>query len=451
MHPAVADRLRREVRALVVARHRDRPPADDLTHLARRQVGSVGAHDPHLVQGRRHADRARLPREVVAVEDRDKPLGEPVELVETVRQPPLELVFVLEVERRSDRADHLERPAALFAEVVTLEQRHDLGGNEHDVRRALTLDRLDHPIGVEPTQQDVRAAEVEGRQQRQERPVEDERAGVDDDALRVHPVARREARAVGLAYRVCVDDPLRQPRRSRRVDDVERIVAVDRDPGGRLVACRSGKLRVRAVPGPVAVDEDEAIRGHAAELAAHAVDLGRHGGVRDERARVRVVHEVRQPAAAEEGRERHDHVARPRRRVVELDRLDAVLEHGCDLVALLESEREQRVRDPVDPSVELRERDALALEDDRRVARPVARVARQKRVERHQAAAPFGDRTRRTRSATQTGFTCPSRSTVAVRTTRSPFACSATELTEKRARMRLPAGTGEGKRTRSTP
>ena len=41
VHPAVPDRLRRQVGALVVAGHRDRPPADDLPHLARRQILAV--------------------------------------------------------------------------------------------------------------------------------------------------------------------------------------------------------------------------------------------------------------------------------------------------------------------------------------------------------------------------------------------------------------------------
>jgi hypothetical protein len=44
---------------------------------------------------------------------------------------------VLEVERRSDRADRLERSAALLREVGLLQESDDLGGNEHHVRHTV--------------------------------------------------------------------------------------------------------------------------------------------------------------------------------------------------------------------------------------------------------------------------------------------------------------------------
>ena len=58
---------------------------------------------------------------------------------------------------------------------------------------------------------------------------------------------------------------------------------------------------------------------------------------------------------------------------------------------------------------------------------------------------------RSTISATQTGFSDPSRSIVATRTACSPPATSSTEATVTRARIREPAGTGAGNRTRLVP
>ena len=55
-------------------------------------------------------------------------------------------------------------------------------------------------------------------------------------------------------------------------------------------------------------------------------------------------------------------------------------------------------------------------------------------------------------SATQTGFSAPSRSTVAFVTNWTPLlSTSFTSSTSKCARSRLPTGTGAGKRTLLTP
>jgi hypothetical protein len=60
-------------------------------------------------------------------------------------------------------------------------------------------------------------------------------------------------------------------------------------------------------------------------------------------------------------------------------------------------------------------------------------------------------RKRKTSSATQTGFSPPSRSTVAAIRAWTPASTSSTSSTRKLARSRLPTGTGAGKRTRFTP
>ena len=60
-------------------------------------------------------------------------------------------------------------------------------------------------------------------------------------------------------------------------------------------------------------------------------------------------------------------------------------------------------------------------------------------------------RKRKTSSATQTGFSPPSRSIVAAIRACSPPDTSSTSSTRKLARTRLPTGTGAGKRTRLTP
>ena len=67
------------------------------------------------------------------------------------------------------------------------------------------------------------------------------------------------------------------------------------------------------------------------------------------------------------------------------------------------------------------------------------------------AAATAQRRKRKSASATQTGFSCPSRSIVAATRACSPPLTSSTSSTTKRARTRLPAGTGAGKRTRFSP
>ena len=66
-------------------------------------------------------------------------------------------------------------------------------------------------------------------------------------------------------------------------------------------------------------------------------------------------------------------------------------------------------------------------------------------------AAHAGLRKRKSASATQAGFSCPSSSIVAATRACLPKATSSTSSTRKRPRMRAPDGTGEVKRTRLSP
>ena len=145
---------------------------------------------------------------------------------------------------------------------------------------------------------------------------------------------------------------------------------------------------VGAVSGCGAVDDEEPVGRHAVKIATDRIEVRHQGGVRDECPSVRVVHEIREAAAAKERGERDDHETGPGSCLIELDHLDAVLEQRRDLVPLAQTECEQRVRDPVHSQLELRERDPLALEDDGRMSRPIARVAGEERVERHQRPLP---------------------------------------------------------------
>ena len=71
---------------------------------------------------------------------------------------------------------------------------------------------------------------------------------------------------------------------------------------------------------------------------------------------------------------------------------------------------------------------------------------------RRAAAASQGrSRSRSTSSATQIGRSPPSRSTVVTSTACSPPVTGSTDSTTNRALIRLPAGSGDGKRTRFTP
>ena len=58
---------------------------------------------------------------------------------------------------------------------------------------------------------------------------------------------------------------------------------------------------------------------------------------------------------------------------------------------------------------------------------------------------------RKTSSAAQTGFSCPSRSAIPFRVSCIPPSISSTVRTVKRPRIRLPTGTGAGNRTLLTP
>ncbi len=66
-------------------------------------------------------------------------------------------------------------------------------------------------------------------------------------------------------------------------------------------------------------------------------------------------------------------------------------------------------------------------------------------------AAHAGLRKRKSASATQAGFSCPSSSIVPETRACLPNATSSTSSTVKRPRMRAPDGTGEVKRTRLSP
>ena len=291
---------------------------------------------------------------------------------------------MLEMQRSADRADHLQRAAPLLAEAGSLEQRDQLRRDEHRVGHPLPLDELDHAVGVESGHQHVRAAEVEGRHEGEEGAVEDERPGVEHDALGLDAEARREAGAVRLPDRVGVHDPLREPRRPRRVDDVEGVVAIDRGGSRRLGAGGVDELVILEVARCRAVDEHVAVGGNPGQIGSQAVELRHHRRVRDQDPRVRVVDEIRQPGAAQERGERHDDETRPRGRVIELDHLDAVLEHRRDLVALLEAEPGRARSRPGSPARRAARTSAARPRRRAPCVRAVARVAGEQRVERHQ-------------------------------------------------------------------
>ena len=64
VQPAIADRLGRQLGLVPVAGHQLRPPDDHFAGIARRNIGSVLIHDPHLGtprHGRPAEDRSRPP------------------------------------------------------------------------------------------------------------------------------------------------------------------------------------------------------------------------------------------------------------------------------------------------------------------------------------------------------------------------------------------------------
>ena len=272
VEPAVADGQCRQVGALVVARHEHGAAADDLAHLARRHVVAGLVDDAHLLEGRRHADRGQLARRIRLVEDGHEALGQPVEFVEAIRQTPLQLFLLLLEQRRAHGAETLERAARLLAKVRLVQQRHDLRRHHVDVRDPLAPDRLDEQLRVEVIQQHVGAAEKHPRHEREHRPVEDNRAGVTDDALRRHAPGACKERAVIHAHVVGVDDALGQPGRTAAVEDVVRVVAVDEHIVDVGFARRRGKRVKGSIAGKViAAGDDVAIAGHQWQFATQRI------------------------------------------------------------------------------------------------------------------------------------------------------------------------------------
>ena len=355
----------------MVAGRQDRPAADDLADLSRPEIAAVLADDPQLVERRRNADRVRLALDVVAVEDGDEALGEAVELVQPARQPPDQLLLVLEQERRAEREDHLERRAgAPRRSPGRPSSAMSCDGTSIVCVTRSRGERVDHVARFERRQQDVRAAEVERRHQRDERAVEGERAGVHDDALRVDAERARHAGRVGLADPVRVDDPLRLAGRARAVEDRQRVVLrqtgrrTAKPPTPRRSAPRRSRRRRGSPPG----------KGRAPPAPAPP----RRRSARTQRGPrpPRRANSDGEALCAKERAHRHGDDPCLHRGEVELDGGDAVVQHEADQVARLQPEAEERVRRPVGARVELGVRHPPPAEDEREVVASVAAVAR---------------------------------------------------------------------------
>jgi hypothetical protein len=289
---------------------------------------------------------------VVAVEHGDEPLGQAVELVEAVREPGDELLLRLEEQRGADAADHLQVRQVPLVEVLLGEEGDDLRRHEHHVCNPLGRQRLDRPPRVEGGLEDVRAAEVPGRHQCQERAVEDERTGVEDDALRPDPERRRESGAVRGPDPVRVHDPLRLPGRARAVDDVVRVVVRDRHRRRRRLGVRGRvdeRPKYHGSGRSVAGDEQTPCRHR--QTVPDPVQISRVPRHRHQGGRVGIVREVGEALAPQQRAERDDDETGLRGGVVELEQLERVVEHERDLVALREAEAQERVRRPVHAAV----------------------------------------------------------------------------------------------------
>ena len=391
MQPAVAQRLCGQVGLAVVAGHRDRAAPYDFAGFAGRQVAAVVADDPQLVEGRRHADAARLAQGVVAVEHGDESLGEAVQLVEAVRQQPVQPILVLAVQRRAQRQHHLQRREPGRVEARRVEDRDDLRRHQHRVRDALALDGRDEGLGVELPMNDVRRAEHERREHRRHRPVEHQRAGVQHDRLRRHPPSGGERQRVHRADEVRVLDTLGQTRRPRRVHQGEQVAGLDARAGRRFARARvqrAERMVARRFGGRSGAGQHPVDRRFRGKAPAHLVDHRETVARGHDDPRQRIAQERRESGRGEQRRQRHRGGAELRTGPVRREQLERVAEHRRHPVAARDTEAGERVRVTVDIGVELPPVEAdLVLagrapeHDCRRVMRTLARVARGQRTE----------------------------------------------------------------------
>ncbi len=364
------------LRPLVVAGHEDRSAPDNLADGTGRGVGAVVADDAHLEVRRRRADRAQLAAAVAGLEQGHEPFGQAVQLVEATGQPALELLLVMGVQRRADRADHLQRLAELL-ELRLREQRDQLRRHHHGVRDPLAGDRFEECARLEAPGQDVGRAQMQRRHQAEEGAVEHDRTAVQDHALGRHAIGAGEQRAVVGPHFVGQHDPLGQPGGPARVDQVVRIRALDRHGDRRHRAGRAAQLAVAAEAGnAVGIADEQPIRCQPRQPLAHFGQMPGVRGAGHHHRRAGIGEQTDQPVATKQRAERHHYRADLGSRPVQLQLLHRVVEQRRHAIAFAHAEPVQHVGDAVDARVQLRPRQSRVAAHQRQVPRPIARMPR---------------------------------------------------------------------------
>ena len=97
-------------------------------------------------------------------------------------------------ERRPDADQGLERGELGGGKGSAAEQAHDLRGDAHSVRHALGGHELEHQLRLETVKQNVGGPGAEGGHERQHAAIEDQGAGMENDAVRIDPKVPRHPR-----------------------------------------------------------------------------------------------------------------------------------------------------------------------------------------------------------------------------------------------------------------
>jgi hypothetical protein len=251
-----------------------------------------------------------VPTEPSAVEHGGEAFGQAVELVEALRQDFVQALLVLQVQRRADRADHLQRVQRGRVEVGVVQQRDHLRRHHDHMGDPLGGDLPQHRGRLEAGMQDVAAADEHPGHEVDHGAIEDDRTGVQHDAFRRHAETHREDRAVVGAHVVAVHDPLGRAGGAAGVHDVVEVV-VDQTRVRRLVGGGTGEELVatdEAIRQVAAgADQDVTILRDGRQLGLQSSEAFGEGRIGEDHDAVGIPQQGLQPGFLEQRAERHDH------------------------------------------------------------------------------------------------------------------------------------------------
>ena len=366
--PAVPQSLLVERLPVVIPVGHDGTSGDDLAGLAAGDLGAAGVHDADLRERRRAATRTGGADAECVEREHARHLGLPVP---GRMAPPRAAVHL---HHRVPRLVASERAKAREVVATGAVDLHDLSGGRPDheaVGAPLGLDDAAELLGVHPPRHDVRAPHAKGREGRHERRHVEHRARVQVDRVlgdlldeRHHHVLRQdgvvgELRSVG---RTAEGTRVQLEHRPRRIDRLAGVV---------LRAARQQLLVGVVALDPVVLEPAGGAGPPPPRLGHGGADLlvlpqdHPWGGVVEQRAEL--LSALTPVRGAEDGPELGAGQQR-------LEDAVTVLAQPQHAIPPLDTDRLERVRQPVRSHVELGIREAVAGAHERRAPRPAPSV-----------------------------------------------------------------------------